>query len=162
MPVALFTFHAYGSWMPDRRQGYVERGGGIQATSQRLAEKRRSLMTQPPMVFGAGVQRRLVDRFVSICQEEGYRPHAAASDPTHLHLLVSWTDHDKPVKRIGSRIKNLLALHLSRASGQIGRKWFSKGASRRQVQDRRHFQHLVTRYLPSHRGVFWSEAAGFR
>ena len=30
MPVYLFTFHAYGSWLPDNPRGYVRRKEGIQ------------------------------------------------------------------------------------------------------------------------------------
>ncbi|QDT75400.1 hypothetical protein I41_46100 [Lacipirellula limnantheis] len=29
MPCCLFTYHAYGSWTPDRKQGYVKRHQGI-------------------------------------------------------------------------------------------------------------------------------------
>ncbi|MEM1305417.1 MAG: hypothetical protein AAGG46_11005, partial [Planctomycetota bacterium] len=29
MPVYLFTYHTYGSWLPDRPQGYVQRDQGI-------------------------------------------------------------------------------------------------------------------------------------
>src|SRR4051794_35604479 len=29
MPCYLFTYHAYGSWMPDHKRGYVHRGQGV-------------------------------------------------------------------------------------------------------------------------------------
>jgi hypothetical protein len=29
MPCYLFTWHAYATWLPDRKQGYVEKGRGI-------------------------------------------------------------------------------------------------------------------------------------
>jgi hypothetical protein len=41
MPCYLFTYHAYGSWMPDRPQGYVRRGKGILPTDTRMAERYR-------------------------------------------------------------------------------------------------------------------------
>jgi hypothetical protein len=31
MPVYLFTYHAYRSWMPDRPEGFVQEGRGIEA-----------------------------------------------------------------------------------------------------------------------------------
>jgi hypothetical protein len=41
MPCYLFTYHAFGSWMPDRRQGYVRRGKGIQPADPKMAERYR-------------------------------------------------------------------------------------------------------------------------
>ena len=37
MPVYLFTYHAYQSWMPDRGRGFVQKGRGIQPTNALLA-----------------------------------------------------------------------------------------------------------------------------
>jgi hypothetical protein len=37
MPCYLFTYHAYGSWMPDRVEGYVRRGQGILPRDTQMA-----------------------------------------------------------------------------------------------------------------------------
>ena len=37
MPVYLFTYHAYQSWMPDRARGFVQKGRGIQPPNEALA-----------------------------------------------------------------------------------------------------------------------------
>ena len=162
MPVALFTYHAYGSWLPDRRQGYVVRGQGILATNKPLANYRRKAMRQPEMQFDRRLQALLVERFLSVCLEESYRPHAAAAESTHLHLLASWAESELTIKRVNNRIKNLLSLHLSKSVGPVGKRWFAKGASKQQVGNRSHFEHLISTYLPSHQGVFWSEMIGWR
>ncbi|TWT73820.1 hypothetical protein Pla123a_37140 [Posidoniimonas polymericola] len=162
MPVALFTYHAYGSWLPDRPQGYVERNRGIHPTNKKLATIQRGLLTQPEVSFDSELQRAIIERFQAICQEEGYRAHAAASEASHVHLLASWRDFQAPMKQVGGRIKNLISLHLSREHDCVGHKWFARGASRQQVESRRHFEHLVNAYLPKHSGWFWREEIGWR
>ena len=37
MPCYLFTFHAYGTWMPDREEGFVRREQGILPPDEELA-----------------------------------------------------------------------------------------------------------------------------
>lgn len=162
MSVALFTFHAYGSWLADRPQGHVIRQRGIQPENKPLAAIQRASMSQSPTLFDAKLQRLIAERYLTICHEEGYRPHAAATETTHVHLLTSWLDHELPIRAAGGRIKNLLSLHLSRSYDQVGHKWFSGGASRQPVKNRRHFDYLMKVYLPQHRGVFWSETTGWR
>lgn len=162
MPVALFSYHSYGSWLPNRKQGYVERHKGIQEPNGKLATIQRRLLKHEPFLFDGEVQRILIERFITICREEDYRAHAAATEPSHIHVLVGWRDFKMPQKKVGARIKNLLSLHLSRKSGKMGYDWFSRGQSREQVTSRSHFEHLVNVYLPKHRGVFWSEQTGWR
>lgn len=162
MPVALFTYHAYGSWLADRPQGYVERHRGIQPTNKKLATIQRGSLTQAEVCFDAGLQREIIERFLTVCQEEGYRAHAAASEASHVHLLTSWRDFEAPMKQVGGRIKNLLSLTLSRERDCVGHKWFARGASRQQVESRRHFEHLLHAYLPKHSGWFWCERDGWR
>ena len=38
MPCYLFTFHAFGTWMPDREEGFVRREQGILPPDEELAE----------------------------------------------------------------------------------------------------------------------------
>jgi hypothetical protein len=65
--------------------------------------------------------------------------------------FLEWND----VLRI---MKNILSLLLNRISGQQGRRWFVRDGSRRRVKDQDHLNHLLGRYLPDHRGVFWRES----
>lgn len=118
MPVVLFTIHAYGSWLPDRKLGYVERGRGIQPTNVKLARVQRSLLRHAEEHFGCETQRRLIKRFIKVCEEEAYRAHGAGSETSHLHFLTSWQENEKQLKQVGGRIKNLLSLRLSKTTGK--------------------------------------------
>jgi hypothetical protein len=33
--------------------------------------------------------------------------------------------------------------------------WFVEGGSRKRVENRKHFNYLLDRYFPDHRGVYW-------
>lgn len=162
MPVALFTYHAYGSWLADRRQGYVRKGDGIQQQDRQLAQRQRKLMTQSAVQFDQQMQRVIAERLISICVEEKFRLHTVAMEVSHAHALVSWPDGSQSLPRVGGRVKNLLSLHLSKVHRALGTKWFSKGASRKQVKDRKHFEYLMNVYLPQHKGVYWDEVNGWR
>ncbi|MHC4177581.1 MAG: hypothetical protein ACYSWU_08745, partial [Planctomycetota bacterium] len=90
MPVYLFTYHAYRSWMPDRPKGFVQEGRGIQPPDARLAKSYAEAATHPPFQFAPDVQRFLIATSLNVCQRRNWRLHAGAAKPTHLHLLVSW------------------------------------------------------------------------
>lgn len=160
MPVYLFTYHAYRSWMPDRPEGFVQEGDGIQAPSPRLAESYAEAAGHPPFQFSPGIQRFLVASATEVCQRRNWRLHAGATELTHLHMLVSWRDH-APWQDVRGKIKNILSLELSKRQRVKGRPWFSKGASRKNVRNREHFDYLMKQYLPSHSGVAWFEDRGW-
>jgi hypothetical protein len=161
VPVYLFTYHAYLSWLPDRPRGFVQKGKGIQPTNQALADAYRNAANHEPFEFDAATQHRLVRKARAVCEDDGYRLHGASSEPTHLHLVVSWVDEALAYGKVRGRIKNLLSLDLSRRAGIMGRPWFAQDASRRRVRDQGHFQHLLTTYLPRHGGVQWYEGRGW-
>jgi hypothetical protein len=48
MPVYLFTYHAYQSWLPDNRRGFVQEHQGVQPTNGRLAAAYRKAASHPP------------------------------------------------------------------------------------------------------------------
>ncbi len=160
MPVYLFTYHAYRSWMPDRKAGFVQTGRGIQPPSAKLAEHYAELATHPPFEFAGDIQRKLIETALEVCERRDWRVHGAATESTHLHVIVSWRTRDL-WKAVRGKIKNLLSLMLSRRSGQIGRPWFSEEASRKRVRDRRHFDYLMNVYLPRHSGLKWFEDRGW-
>jgi len=94
MPVYLFTLHAYGSWMPDRTQGYVHRTKGLQTADQALAQHYRGRQSQPATRFQEQHQQHALAILQSACPHLDATLHGYAGDPSHLHLLVSW-DHDR-------------------------------------------------------------------
>lgn len=157
MPCYLFTYHAFGTWMPDRKQGYVQRSRGILAPDQAKASKYRILMKQAEVNFGSKTQRAILDCLLDSQIKQEFELYFAATDTTHVHILVSWRD-DRRWLRMRSTIKGSMSRHLNRMLSR--QEWFVEGGSRKRVKDRDHFKYLMTRYLPKHDGWKWSAERG--
>lgn len=143
MPVYLFTYHAYRSWSPDNRRGFVQESQGIQPPNECLAAAYRRAASHPPVEFDCLTQIQLIAKTHAICAGDAHRLHGAATEPTHIHVLVSWKNHSLAFNKVRGRIRNLLSLHLSRSAGVTGRPWFSGGSSRKRIKDHKHFKHLM-------------------
>ena len=55
MPCYLFTYHGYGTWLPDRSRGYVRRKEGILPTDEApMAEcyRKRTNVKKQPVLMG--------------------------------------------------------------------------------------------------------------
>ncbi len=154
MPCYLFTFHAYGSWMPDRKRGFVRRGKGLTSPNAKLAKVYRDSQTQSTVEFDEQLQQQLIDAAINAATAQDFRLHSIATDSSHVHILVSWRG-EKDWMLVRRGLRRSLTLHLNEK--YESRDWFAKSGSRKQVLDRKHFDHLVTRYLPNHRGRKWSE-----
>jgi len=118
-------------------------------------------MNFPAMRFNRTIQRRLIVKLLAIASGEGYRLHGVATDPTHLHCVVSWRDDTLRFTKVRGRIKNLLSLDLSRAAGITGRPWFVQKSSRKCVSEQDHLDYLLNVYLPNHRCLQWYEDRGW-
>ena len=155
MPVYLISFHAYGTWMPDRQQGYVKRGRGILPSDEEMGEHYRDAAKHEAVTFDAPVQAALVAAARALCATKKWRLHQVMTDATHIHTLLSWRESAswKSVRR------SLRYRYTSDLNGSLGaqRLWLSKGGSRRQVRDRKHFDYLMDEYLPKHDGLYWRE-----
>jgi hypothetical protein len=80
-----------------------------------------------------------------------------ATEPTHVHVLVSWSS-DRTWQVVRAKLRESLTRRLNR---EIKRQeWFSKSPSRKRVKDQAHFDYLVGEYLPKHSGLKWSEERG--
>jgi len=156
MSVYLFTFHAYRSWNADNPRGFVQQGKGIQAPNVKLARYYDQRAEQPPVLFEQFHQRVLIWTAFDVCDRRGWRLHFVATEPTHVHILVSWRS-PQPWGDVRKRLKNVASLTLGRKLQQPGRKWFSRKGSRKRVRNRAHFDHLVNQYLPKHGGLRWRE-----
>ena len=143
MPVYLFTYHAYGSWLPDHPRGFVDKRRGAQASNRSLGDAYRQAARHKSFEFDRLTQYHLISKARAVCAGDGFRLHGAATEPTHLHALVSWIDETIGYVKVRRRLKNLLSLDLSRRAGVTGRPWFSTGSSRRQIKDEGHFRHLL-------------------
>jgi hypothetical protein len=156
MPCYLFTYHAFGSWMPDHRRGYVKRHQGILAPDKQMAAKYRVNMVQDIVAFDELVQRRLIEETLVASRHQQFRCHYLATDPTHFHALISWTT-DREWKVVRAKLRESLTRRLNREVQRIN--WFSKSPSRKRVKDKKHFDYLMATYLPKHSGFKWREGS---
>ncbi len=157
MPCYLFTLHAYGSWLPDRPQGYVHHDTGFQPANPAIAAAYRRRMRENTTRLESKHQQQILEVLHHMEADGHLRVEAVAMDPSHVHLLASWTG-PSDWSAMRRRIKHTLSHCLNTRFGQ-GR-WFSQGGSRKRVHDHEHFDHLVSHYLLSHRGVVWTRRTG--
>ncbi|MEN6452252.1 MAG: hypothetical protein ABFC96_17310 [Thermoguttaceae bacterium] len=153
MPCYLFTFHAYGTWMPDRDEGFVRRERGLMPPNRELADAYRRRATEDRVVLEARIQLLLIEEARIAFGKQRYRGHYIATDPTHVHILASWAD-DRLWNKIRNGLKSSLTRRLNRDVSRRNR-WFVDSASRKRVMDNVHFE--VNTYLASHRGWKWRE-----
>ena len=157
MPCYLFTYHAYGSWLPDRPAGYVRRKAGVLIADRQMAACYRKNLKEEVVEFSSEAQSLMIRAACEACSFLTARCHGIATDPSHIHLLISW--HDNQVwQRISKSLKHRLTLELN--AELMRQTWFSKGGSRKRVKDRSHFDYLMRVYLPRHRGKCFFESLG--
>ncbi|MEM9186917.1 MAG: hypothetical protein AAGB00_10520 [Planctomycetota bacterium] len=158
MPCYLFTYHTYGSWLPDRPQGYVRRGEGVLPTDHDMADAYRQQMKQDAVLFDEQQQRVAIDAVLTTAEHIVASVHAIATELTHLHLLTSWRD-ERPHDKVSTSFKRGVTITLRRNCDE--KKWLSRDHSRKRVEDREHFEYLIEEYLPNHSGWKWSESRGY-
>ena len=157
MPVYLFSFHAYRSWMPDHPRGYTRRGKGYQPSDPEMARNYERAAKGGRSWFDAAVQRGLLARFHEACGCIDVRFHGGATEAGHFHGLVSWR-HRRTWMSVRTSIKSSLTRYLHDQHPGVE---LSRGASRKRVTDRKHFDHLLRTYLPDHPGWGWYEDRGW-
>jgi REP element-mobilizing transposase RayT len=153
MPVYLFTFHAYRSWMPDHKRGYTQRGKGYLPPDEEMAQNYERRAKHDATIFDEELSRALLQELIDSCKKISCRFHGGSTEPTHIHGLVSWK-HDRSWMSVRTSLKTSLTKRLKQISKDIA---LSRGASRKQVETRRHFDHLMKTYLPEHHGLAWYE-----
>lgn len=158
MPCYLFTYHAYGTWYPDRRQGYVRRGQGILPSDAKAAQTYRERATHDTILLDGTHQQALIDRLIEAVGFIDCRLYGVATDSTHIHVLVSWRS-DRTWRQNRASLKKSMTLMLKKQFAD--RPWFAENASRKQVENREHFDYLTDVYLPKHRGWKWREDRGY-
>ena len=158
MPCSLFTYHAYGSWMPDRKQGYVKRHQGILPQDLPMHRLYMKAMTEETATFDSEHQRCAIEALIKSQTPQRFKLHSVATDPTHIHALLAWQD-ERNIVAMRGLVKGSISRRLN--AGMQHRTWLSDGGSRKQVRNREHFDYLMTVYLPKHSGWKWSLAKGF-
>jgi hypothetical protein len=159
MSVALFTFHGYGTWMPDHERGYVKRDSGVLPPDPEMAENYRRKQNRDAVTFADEHGRVISDAIQTACDKEGWRLHYCITVETHVHPLVSWKDESTPIDRVYNRLKQAAGFALAQHFRTNGQPYFSRGGGedRKPVVDEEHFEHLMTRYLPDHHGYTFNE-----
>ena len=156
--VILFTFHAYATWMPDRRQGYYENRAGLHQRDPEQAEQYRARQQEAAAELLADVQRALIEELFAAAEFQRFRLFAAATDDEHLHLVAGWDDARTP-EDLQETIKESISRRLNADFGK--RRWLGRNGHDRRVRDAEHFLQLRDEYLPSHRGWRWERLRGW-
>ena len=154
MPCYLFTFHAYATWLPDRKQGYVHRTRGLQSQDYDLSDRYTFLQKEPSVEFTPAIQQRIMTRLHEAAKYQHLRLHAVAMDLSHIHILASWHDSSRTANKVSAALKSSITRSLNTLKR---RKWLSAKGSRKQVKDERHYNYLIEKYLQSHRGMKYNE-----
>jgi REP element-mobilizing transposase RayT len=158
MPCYHFVFHAYGTWLPDEEDGYVTRKDGPLPQDVPEGAKYRQRMTDELVLFDEAMQKAFLDEVQVAARHQSFRPHFVATEPTHIHVLVSWHDDQRGFEKLRASIRQSLSRRLGREFGR--RDWLSEGGSRNRVSNQDHYDYLVCTYLPRHGGWKWSEERG--
>ncbi len=158
MPVVHFTFHAYGSWMPDRAEGFVRRGEGVLPPNDDTADWYRTQMSADAVTWTAAQQRVVLEALLEKCAVRGWTLHAGATERTHVHVVVSWDD-DVEARSVRQALKEGVSRRLGERFGR--RSWLAEGGSMKRIKDAEHLQHLRAVYLPSHGGWRYDGAEGW-
>lgn len=152
MSVYLFTYHGHGTWMPDRRRGYVHRTRGLQPADANMAAAYRANQRDEPVLFDDAMYALLIETARGAGGFLDAVIHAAFAEPSHFHVLASWR-HSREWKSMRSSIRSALTRAMNQRFGK--RDWFADTPSRKWVKDRAHFDFLVTQYSQKHRGAVW-------
>jgi hypothetical protein len=143
--------------MPDRRQGYVRRGAGILPSDPTMADRYRTNANYDTISFRDEHHRTAIASIIDAATHIECRVHYIATDSTHIHALVSW-NCERTWQQNRISLKRALTISFKEMFGK--RPWLGENASRKQVCDGKHFDYLVSKYLPSHAGRKWCEPRG--
>ncbi len=134
----------------------MRRNEGILPPDKELAKQYRTRAKEDAIVFDSLIQLLLIEETQIACQKQHFRGHYIATESTHVHLLTSWAD-ERTWMKVRNGLKSSFTRRLNRDI-QRRDKWFVENASRKQIKDDEHFDHLVNTYLPSHGG--WKQREG--
>ena len=152
------TQHTYGTWFPDRPQGFVRHGRGLQRPDPELAGRYRRLMRGEPTWLEAAHQRALIESVIQSCEIYGWTPRSIATDASHFHACVETPAVLDP-DRVRVKLRRSATYALNAAFGR--RTWWTaKGHGKRLTAERSGY--LVTSYHPRHSGWVWSRERGWR
>lgn len=154
VPVHLFNFHGYRTWMPDHARGYTRHGEGVLPPDADMAGNYHRRAKFNRVLFDERRQGVVVHAALEVGRTIGIDVHYAVCVSTHAHVVVGWRD-GRSWEQLYDRMKRIIGFKLAKAEGVPGRRWLAARRAGKRVQDARHLRHLMTVYLPGHRGVTW-------
>ena len=140
--------------MPDREQGYVRRKEGIVPPDEKKMQQYSRDAKEKPVEFQQEHQQAIINAVQTSCHYTKSRCHGISTDSTHIHVVMSWRDSG-PWEKKRVSLKGSITRALNTQFGK--RTWLVDGASRKRVRDQKHFDYLISTYLPGHRGLSWFE-----
>jgi hypothetical protein len=113
-----------------------------------------------PTIFDNTMQRKLIAHVLTIPDHIQLRVHAVSTEPSHVHVLVSWSI-ERSWLSMRMSVRTSITKWLKSLSFETNPLLLSRGSSRKRVHHRSHFEYLMGRYLPKHSGVQWYEDRGW-
>jgi len=154
MPTCHFTFHAYRAWRADHPRGYVKRNKGVVPPNSDEAASWDRQAKGGAVVFDERIQSILICGAKDICDRRNWILEGIGTDPTHIHLAISWNGFVK-CDDVLAKLKNVLSYILGKWSGKRGKRWFGRYGDWKVVTDAEHLEYLLASYFPGHRGLCW-------
>lgn len=94
--------------------GYVRKKVGVLPRDPEMAGHYDRDAAQAPVIFDDEVQRIIIEGVKDICTRRDWMLHAIATEPSHVHLLVSWPPDTHEWKHVHDTLKRLLGMMLSK------------------------------------------------
>jgi hypothetical protein len=132
----------------------VKRDKGVLPPNQEEAAAWDRLSAHDAVLFTDVMQSILICGAKDICDRRTWTLEGAGTDPTHVHLAVSW-DGFVPCDDVLGKLKNVLSYLLGKWSGKGGKRWFGRYGDWKIVNDTEHLEYLLNTYFPDHRGLCW-------
>lgn len=109
--------------------------------------------------FPPQIQRLLIKTLIACEEPLRVTVFGAATDTSHIHPLVRWTDPPRP-EQVRERLKQTLSRTLNE---QVRRRaWFVRNGWCEPVTEEKHMDWLREEYLPDHRGWCWDRDKGWQ
>ena len=129
MAVYLFTFHAYRSWLPNHRRGYVRRHQGILPTDATMSDIYVRRARFDAVRFTPAMAQVIIERAQQACTQYDWRCHCITVVWSHVHVLMSWRGF-----RAFESVRAMLRRELTRSlrvsfSRNADQPFFSRGSS---------------------------------
>ena len=148
--------------------GFIQRRKGLHKTLWKIHRyfQRAEIARSPEARFDKALQLAFHEVIPEICTERAVKLHAAATCPTHIHVIYSFKNpactcgapkfcrKGCPAKshteKVFTRLKQKLGQSAAKLNQTQNRPWLSRGWNTTPIRNREHLNYLLTEYLPKH------------